>query len=260
MKKELCKAFCDNLQIRRVPAGFAVSTGFLSPEGDKIGFYIRPQEGGLFRIEDDGFTLPALEASGLDFSSGSRGNAMQQLLTEYGALIDEDARCFVIDGIAEDALPAAAMKFVALTLRVRDFMLMTEARVLGTFREDVGRLLRQSVGERATIEEMAPIAPELADFSADFVLRAAGRRPVGVFLGTTEARILEAVYVSMRAHYEAHIDCAVIALLERSGRIPNVVRRTAMNRLTSVGEFRGDEIAAIQRIAYEALGQSETLH
>ena len=44
MKDQLCKAFCDNVQVRRVPAGLAVSTSFLSPEGDRIGFYVRDRE------------------------------------------------------------------------------------------------------------------------------------------------------------------------------------------------------------------------
>jgi hypothetical protein len=260
MKEQLCRAFCDNVQIRQVPAGFAVSTGFLSPDGDRIGFYVRRLEGELYRLEDDGFTLPALEASGLDFSSGSRGIAMRELLTEYGVEIDQDARGFAIDGINEAALPAAALRFVAFSLRVRDFEIMTEARVLSTFRDDVAKLLRESVGGRAAIEEMAPIAPDLSDFSADFVLRAHGRRPVGVFLGTGDSRVLEAIIVQMRAIHEAHVDCAVIALLERGRSITSVVRRNAGNRLTAVAEFRGDEIASIQRIAHETLGQTPSIH
>jgi hypothetical protein len=256
MKHQLCKVFCDNLQVRQVPAGLAVSTNFLSPEGDRIGFYIRNQEDGDYRIEDDGFTLPALEASGLDFSSGSRGNAMQELLAEYGVSIDEDARAFAIDNVSELTLPTLAMRFVAFSLRVRDFALMTEARVLGTFREDVAKLLRQSVEDRAALEEMSVISPDLSDFSADFIIRAPNRRPVGVFLATGDARVLQAIIVQMRALHEIHIDCAIIALLERGRSITSGVRRNAANRLTAVTEFRGDEIASIQRIAYEALGQT----
>jgi hypothetical protein len=256
MKDQLCKAFCDNLQVRQVPAGLAVSTNFLGPEGDRIGFYIRNQEDGNYRIEDDGFTLPALEASGLDFSSGSRGNAMRELLAEYGVSIDEDARAFTIDNVSELTLPTLAMRFVAFSLRVRDFALMTEARVLGTFREDVAKLLRQSVADRASLEEMSAVSAALSDFSADFIIRAPNRRPVGVFLETGDARVLEAIIVQMRALHEVHIDCAIIALLERGRSITSIVRRNAANRLTAVTEFRGDEIASIQRIAYEALGQS----
>jgi hypothetical protein len=259
MKDQLCKAFCDNLQIRPVPIGFAVSTGFLSPEGDRIGFYVR-RDGPLYHLQDDGFTLPALEASGLDFRSGSRGEAMRELLSEYGVEKDDDARTFTIGSVDEAALPAAAMRFVAFSLRVRDFALMTEIRVLGTFRDDVSRLLKQSVGDRATIEEKKVIAPQLADFVADFVVRAPNRRPVGVFLGTTDSRVLEAIIVQLRARHETDVDCAVIALLEKSRSVTSVVRRTAMNRLTAVAEFRGDEIASIQKIALEALGQSSALH
>jgi hypothetical protein len=260
MKEQLCRAFCDGLQIRQVPAGLAVSTGFLSPDGDRIGFYIRHQEDNLYRLEDNGFILPTLEASGLDFSSGSRGNAMRDLLTEYGVLLDQEARGFAIESVDESSLPGAALKFVAFSLRVQDFALMTEARVLGTFREDVARMLRQSVGERALIEERVPITPEIADFSADFVLRSERRRPVGVFLGTSDARVLEAIIVQMRAVHETKVDCAIIALLERGKSITSIVRRNASNRLTAVAEFRGDEVASIQRIAYEALGQSSAIH
>jgi len=52
---------------------------------------------------------------------------------------------------------------------------------------------RPSTG-RATIEENVPITPKLTDFPADFVLRAPGRRPVGVFLGTSDNRVLEALF------------------------------------------------------------------
>jgi hypothetical protein len=256
MKHLLCKAFCDSLQVRQVPAGLAVSTNFLGPEGDRIGFYIRNPGNGRYRIEDDGFTLPALEASGLDFNSGSRGNAMRELLSEYGVVIDDEARSFAIDSVAEADIPTVAMRFVAFSLRVRDFSLMTEARVLGTFRDDVARLLRQSLKGRAEVEEMSPISSALSDFNADFIIRAPNRRPVGVFLGTGDARVLEAIIVQMRAIHEVHVDCAIIALLERGRSITNVVRRNAANRITAVTEFRGDEIASIQRIAHEALGQT----
>lgn len=112
-----------------------MSTVFLGPDGDRIGFYVRREERGLYRLEDDGTTLPMLEASGLDFRSGSRAEAMQELLAEYGVSIDKAGREFVINRVKEDALPAMAMRFVAFSLRVRDFALMTEARVLSTFRE-----------------------------------------------------------------------------------------------------------------------------
>jgi hypothetical protein len=259
MKDQLCRAFCDNLQVREVPAGMAVSTPFLTADGDRIGFYIAKQsEPNIYRIEDDGTALPMMESNGLDFSSGTRGDAMAELLTEYGVIIDEETREFAIENIAETQVAAAAMRFVAFSLRVRDFALMTEARVIGSFRDDVAKLLRQVIGDRAVVSEREPVVPRLADFLADFVVRAPNRPPVGVFLGMSNQRVLEAVVVQMRATYETRDPCSIIALLERGQSITAPVRRQAANRLNAVTEFRGDEIAAINRIVYEALGQ--TLH
>ncbi len=76
----------------------------------------------------------------------------------------------------------------------------------------------------------------------------------------SDARVLEAVLVQFRVRYETRDNCAIIALLERSRNITQSVRQQAMNRLTAVTDFRGDEVAAIQRIAHEALGGVETFH
>lgn len=259
MKDILCKAFCDNLIVREVPAGTAVGTPFTTTDGDRIGFYIVP-DGGLVRIEDDGLTMPLLEASGLDFNSGTRAEAFGELLAEYGVQLDPDTQAFFIPQISEANLAAVAMRFVAFSLRVRDFLLMTEARIIGSFRDDVARLLREAVASRAAIREHEIISQTLNDFPADFVLEAPGRQPVGVFLGTSNARVLEAVLVQMRALHETHEACSIIALLERGQSITAAVRRQASNRLTAVPEFRGDEIAAIQRIALEAIGAPTLLH
>ena len=262
MKDKLCKAFCDDLAVHSLPGGVtAVSTTFRGPDKDPIGFYVVKNETtGRFRIEDDGRTLPMLEASGVDFRSGTRGDALGDLLGEYGVRLDDDTLEFGIDGLTEDAIPAAAMKFVAFSLRVRDFLLMTEFRVASTFREDAKRLLTQAVGDRAKIAENAVISAALSEFPADFVLRAPARAPVAGYLGTSEARILEALFMEMRARHEVHEECSVIALLETSRRISAKVRQQATNRLAALTEFRGDEVAAIQRIVREATGGSSSLH
>jgi hypothetical protein len=259
MKEELCRAFCDDIRIRNVPAGLAVSTVFGAGDGDRIGFYI-VKSGGNFRIEDDGLTLPSLEASGVDFKSGTRAQALDELKSSYGVAIDLENHEFFIDGLAEGDLPQAALRFVAFSLRVRDFMLMAEHRVASTFREDATKLIREVVGPRAEVEENATILPELSDFPADFVLRAPGRPPVGVYLGYSDQRVLEAIFVHMRARYETHENCSIVALIESAKGISAKVRQQAANRLDAVPEFRGAEVAAIERIAEEAFGPSASLH
>jgi hypothetical protein len=119
------------------------------------------------------------------------------------------------------------MRFVAFSLRVRDFLLMTEARIVGSFRDDVARLLREAVGSRATIREQEAISPTLKDFAADFVVEAPQRPPVGVFLGTSNARVLEAIVMQMRAHHETREKCSIVALLERGQSITAAIRRQA---------------------------------
>ncbi|MBR2121241.1 MAG: DUF1828 domain-containing protein [Afipia sp.] len=259
MKQKLCKAFCDDLSVQKVPAGLAVTTAFSGADGDHIGFFVIETSKTKYRIEDDGVTLPYLEGSGLDFKSGTRGEALAELQSEYGVSIDDETQEFYIGNLLEDQIPAAALKFVAFSLRVRDFMLMTEFRVATTFREDAARLLSEAVNGRAAIEENVPITPKLSDFPADFVLRAPGRRPVGVFLGTSDNRVLEALFVQMRNQHEIHEECAIVALVEKPRTLSLRVRQQATNRLEFLTEFRGDEVAAVERIAREAIGRGATL-
>jgi len=84
MKQKLCKAFCDDLSVQKVPAGLAVTTAFAGADGDHIGFFVIKTSDTKYRIEDDGVTLPYLEGSGLDFNSGTRGEALSELQSEYG--------------------------------------------------------------------------------------------------------------------------------------------------------------------------------
>ncbi len=256
MKDALCRAFCDAVQVRKVPAGLAVRTGFLGPSGDYIGFYVLDNDDG-FRIEDNGTVLAELEAQGLDFgASGSRGDALDSLLSEYA--IARDDRQFAIDGLREPEVAAAALRFAAFLLRVGDFALMTEARVVSTFREDVRRRLSEVVGGRAEIREHAPVLPSVTDFPADFVLIAPNRPPVGVYVATGDEKVLQAVIVRMQTLQESAAPCSIVALVESGKTLTMPVRRQATNRLDALAEFRGDESESIRRIVREAVG--DTLH
>lgn len=250
MKEQLCKAFCDGIAVRKVPSGFAVSTPFSLPDGDKIGFYLR-EGSGRIAIRDNGMILPTLEASGLDLKNRLRADALVALEGQYGVLLDEDEREFGIDVESESDVPAAALRFVSFLLRVGDLLLLAEDRVASTFRADVARMLREQIGERASISEGAALLPDLSDFIPDFRIEAGGKL-VGVFLGTGDARVLEALYMQMRAEHETHSDLSIVALLEQEKAISARVRQNANNRLDAVPYFRGDEVGAIARIAKEA--------
>lgn len=255
MKEALCKAFCDDLLVRRVPAGLAVSTGFSSYDGDRIGFYVLDSaRKPLKRIEESGATMALLEASGVDFRSETRREALDSLLAEHAVTFDNDDHCFFIDNVRESDVPGAALRFVSFSLRVRDFLLMTEYRVASTFREDAARELHRVVGDKAKIAEGEAIAPALSDSPADFVLRAPGKPPVGVYLATSDKQVYEATLVHMRALHEVNVECAITVLIERASAVSNKARQQAENRIAAFAEFRGDERAAIERIARDAIG------
>jgi hypothetical protein len=257
MKEALCKAFCDDLSVRKVPAGLAIGTTFVGSDGDRIGFYVVESETpGLKRIEESGTTYATLEACGVDFRSETRREALESLLAEHAVTFDLNDRRFFIDCLREADIPAAALRFVAFSLRVRDFLLMTEYRVASTFRQDAERELRRVIGDKARIEERTALDPALSDTLADFVVRAPNRPPVGIFLGTSDKQVYEAMLLHMRAAFEAHIECYVTVLVERLPAISNRVRQQAMNRLAAFAEFRGDEEAAIERVARDAIGAS----
>jgi len=92
MKEDLCKAFCNEISIKEVPIGLAVSTPFRRSDGDAITFYVvrNTTLPGIAHLEDDGETMPYLEACGVDFETQTRKKAFDMLLSEYGAEYDED--------------------------------------------------------------------------------------------------------------------------------------------------------------------------
>ena len=264
MKEALCKAFCGDLTLTDVPVGYAVNTTFRRDDGDSVGFYIVRDERrpGVFRIEDDGTTIPSLEAAGVEFSTDARSEAFAALLDSHQVEFNEEEMLLHTMPMREADLPAAAMRFVSLMLRMSDFLLLTRDKVASTFKEDAAQLIKERLGDRAEIVEAEAISPSLQDTIPDMVLRAPNRRPVALFFGTSEKRVYEAILLQMQALYEAHEDIAVVALLETDTVLNRDLRRRASNRLEALPTFRGDEIEAIHRVTREVLGgdSRSTMH
>ncbi len=262
MKDQLCRAFCDDISIREVPAGLAVSTTFRRNDGDAIAFYVVRDQAlpSLARLEDEGDTIPYLEACGVDFSTQTRVKALEALLEEYGAEYDSDEAVVHTPFMREDDLPRAAMRFVALLLRLSDFLLLAQERVESTFKEDAATRIKERIGRRATISENSPVSSRLTESTPDLVLRAKDRPPVAVFLSQTSQHVYEAVLLQMTALYEAHEPLSVVALLETDSSVSRELKKRAMNRLASVTVFKDDMDAAIERIEREVLGNPATYH
>jgi len=214
----------------------------------------------LCRLEDSGTLLADLEASGFNRRTAAREEALDSLLSEYGVKLDSDGGEFFIGDLNEQSVPSAAMRLVAFLMRARDLLLLAETRVSTTFREDVARMLAAEINTNALIEEKKPLFPNIAQFVPDFVIRAPSRYPVGVFLGTSDARVLEAVIVLMRAKHEYHVPCVIVAVIEREKNISSAVRQEASNILDAVTYFRGRESEAIKRVVNEAIGEASAIH
>jgi hypothetical protein len=126
--RDLCEAFCNEISVKEVPVGLAVSTPFRRSDGDAVSFYVVYDSlmPGLAHLEDDGETMPYLEACGVDFDTQTRMRALQQLLSEHNAEYDETEATIRTPNMVRDKIPQAALHFVALLLRLADFLLLRE--------------------------------------------------------------------------------------------------------------------------------------
>lgn len=259
-KERLCEAFCGELEVREVPAGVAVKTAFRSPDGDAVSFYITRHKGNpaLWRIEDAGMTVPLLEAHGVNLDSGMRAEAFEKLLSEHQATYDDDLCELHSHYVHDDELPAAAMRFISLMLRVRDLELLSPEVVANTFREDAQQSIRTFFTGKADLIFSEPVAENLPDFVPDVVISPrGGEKKLALYIATSEQKVDEAVMLWMEAKWHQRtFDVAVLLETEKPAKVGNRSLRRAMNRV-SLATYRGDEEGAMQRIArYAGMGES----
>ena len=262
MKNQICRAFCDEIRVTEVPAGLAVSTALRRADGDAIGFYVikSPMMPGLAHLEDDGTTIPYLEAAGVDFQTQTRAKALRSILDEYGAQLDEEEALIRTPDVPENELARMSIGFAALLLRLHDFLLLTQDHVESAFREDAKKRIREAVGTRAKIVEDEVVSASLSEVRPDLVIRAPNRDPVAVFLAQSAQRVNDAIFLQMAALYESQDSLSVVALIESDSSISGKLRQRASNRLSAVPVFRNDEGQAVNRIVREAIGTAGMIH
>jgi Domain of unknown function DUF1828 len=256
MKEEICRAFCDEIRIKEVPVGLAISTAFRRADGDAIAFYAvrNRNEPALVRLEDDGTTRPYLEAAGVDFETQTREKAFALILEEYGAQYDDEEAVIRTADMPESEIARASIGFAALLLRLSDFLLLSQEHIASAFRDDAIKRIREAVGSRAVIEEDELVDAHLSEVRPDLVIRAPDRDPVAVFLAQSAQRVNDAIFLQMAALYEAHRPVSVVSLLELDSSITSKLRQRASNRLSAVPIYRNDEDQAVQRIVREVVG------
>lgn len=260
-KQMLCEAFCQDLEVSNVPAGLVVRTGFMTRDGDAIGFYItrHPTDAKLWRVEDSGLVIPMIEAAGVNLDSGTRATAFHRILEEYGASFDQEASELHSEYVSESDIPSEAMRFVALLLRVQDLELLTAETVANTFREDVQADLDRYISGLASVAYRVAPHRLLRDYEADALITSSNCT-LALYFATTDERVNESVILWME-NKERQTGLKVALMLEREkpAQINSRSLRRAMNRLDATTVYRDDEIGAISRIAQLVGVNLETL-
>lgn len=251
--KQICSAFCNELQVHPVPAGYAVSTAFADSSGDRITFYVVEETDG-FRLEDDGDYLATLVALDMPFDQGGRGKLLDAILAEGGAYWDRDTFEIKTSVFPSERLATRAISFLSALIRTRDLMFLSRERVRSAFKDDVVAALSERLGDVIVIEENSAPIPELKDFPADLVLRPRGDvgRILSVYLAASSDKLNEAL-VAWLDHGTRYPELGMIAVLEDAdlGRISKLRYQRAQNRRLPIAIFRGDEAEAVHRIATE---------
>jgi hypothetical protein len=251
LQDQLCGAFCRSLEVHPVGDGYAVSTVFNDGAGDKLTFYISPEDDGL-RIEDDGDYLSTLIANDIRIDAGSRATMLDAILAEAGAYWDRDTYEMRTETFPAERLPERAMSFLASLLRVRDLALITKERVKSAFRDDVIAAVRLKYGDQVEILEGAAPSLALAEFPADIVVKphAPAAKTAGLYLVNTNEKLSEALLAWRELMDHPDPTVAMIAVLEEP-EMRQISRRKwsrAVNRDLPMAVFRGDERSMVEAV------------
>jgi hypothetical protein len=193
-------------------------------------------------------------ATGVNVFRGGRAKVFQTLLEQGRIEFDEASRELRTGWLAEADVPAAAMRFVALLMRVASLSSTTPEMVSANFRDDAIARIKAELSRDFVISEDQPVDTNLAEFEPDVVLTAEGKNAVAVFIAVSDQRIYEAILMQMTAKHEVRASVAVVALMDRenSKLTTRKMRQRARNRLAAAPEFYGEESIAVHRIAEEA--------
>lgn len=250
-KDALCKAFCDGLQWEKVQVGHVLTTPFRLMDGDPVQFYVieSAPRSKRFRLEDDGTSLSVLEAGGLDLARGQRAHALDSILEEYGIYRDRESLALRTADLSESELPSAALKFVAVLLRIQDLQLMSPKIVRSTFREDAIKAIHSRFDATAHVEENGHIFAEHKAIPVDLVIRKDDLPPLGIYFGTSNESGLKALVTKFELERQS-TKSKILLLVEKAKDNPlqEPTYAMAQARLDKVLSFRDVEADALRNI------------
>lgn len=252
MKDILCRAFCDSLDVQRVPSGFAITTPYHYEDQDPIIIYAVTVRDGVYRLEDAGVQIPMIEAAGVGLSGGTRGEGFKALLCEYDLEFDKEAMVVRTGEVAEADAGIAALRMLAFLVRLQDFMLLTPELVRQTWQEDAMRSLHARFDGLAEVVEHAPVVPEIAAMPADAVVRFnSGGAPLAIFFATTDTKGLQALVLKMELEKYQEQPVFVVLLVEQAKKNPlhEATYAIAQARLDDVLTYRGVELETMTKLS-----------
>lgn len=250
-KERLCEAFCGELQLHDVPAGFAVKTAFTMSGGDALGFYITrsPSETNMWRLEDAGLLIPGLEASGVNLETGQRAESFSRLLIEHGARYDSGSMELRSAYVAENDLPREAMRFISLIMRVQDLELMDSSIVERAFQDDAHRSISSFFEGLAKVQFRTEAPEDADDFTADALVSRDGFPSLAIYYGTRDGRVDEAVIRSMdRRERKRHEKVALLFETVNPSGVTKRILQRALNRVDGAAYYSNDVDAAMARL------------
>lgn len=251
IRETLCGSFCSSLDIQPLPlgGGFSIGSSAFHVWGDNARAYLIENEG-RYALRDAGLLLPDLIASGVDFSSDTRKQALEVLLEEMCAKLNESEYEIETGEMSLDEAIASLPKFLVGLARIADLALQNTERTASTFKEDVTRMLRERKPNDIQLLESAPVASFLHDIPADIVLKKPGRVPFGLWLANTERSLFWALLAvsEARSHADEASRPRIAALLEGPKVGSDKTRTMAANRLDALRIYEGDKDEAIESV------------
>lgn len=122
--------------------------------------------------------------------------------------------------------------------------------VASTFRHDVEEAIRTRFINVAKIEFRAKLSDSWDNYLADAIISPPNGSPMVVFYATTEAKVDEAVlmHYDLREKKQSNFVALVLEQIKPPAISARALRR-AHNRLDAIPIFRGDEDAAMDKLA-----------
>ncbi len=248
LQKEICAAFCDGLNVRKVPVGYAISTPVTWFSGDTISFYARV-EGTRARLEDSGSLLFDLEGQGVDFSSDNRMEILSGILKEHGVTLSDEDGVFCTDWVPERNIASLAIPFLTFLTRVQDLLFLNREVVKSTFREDLISALEDTFDE-SSVSISEALIPSLPHYTVDIVVRSPSGKIAAIFPATNDVNVLRAVLFSMEVQkhdVENIIPFLIYENLDR-GAITQQSREIALNADLLPAVWSGGKFEVMQKV------------